>query len=58
MAGRMGSDRVTTQSLRVVQADPEKNVVLVRGSVPGPKGGTVIIRNAVKHGASSEGSAA
>jgi large subunit ribosomal protein L3 len=58
MAGRMGSDRVTTQSLRVVQADPETNVVLVRGSVTGPKGGTVIIRNAVKHGASNEGSAA
>jgi large subunit ribosomal protein L3 len=51
MAGRMGSDRVTTQSLRVVQSDAEKNVVLVRGSVPGPKGGTVIIRNAVKGGA-------
>ena len=51
MAGRMGGERVTTQSLRVVQADTEKNVVLVRGSVPGPKGGTVIIRNAVKHGA-------
>ncbi len=48
MAGRMGSDRVTTQSLRVVQADPDKNVVLVKGSVPGPRGGTVIIRNAVK----------
>ncbi|MEM7326856.1 MAG: 50S ribosomal protein L3 [Actinomycetota bacterium] len=48
MAGRMGSDRVTTQSLKVVQADPERNVVLVKGSVPGPKGGTVIIRDAVK----------
>ncbi|MEM7273837.1 MAG: 50S ribosomal protein L3 [Actinomycetota bacterium] len=57
MAGRMGSDRVTTQSLKIVQADPERNVVLVKGSVPGPKGGTVIIRDAVKHG-SSEGSAA
>lgn len=50
MAGRMGTDRVTTQSLRIVQADAEKNVVLVKGSVPGPKGGTVIIRNAVKGG--------
>lgn len=48
MAGRMGSDRVTTQSLKIVQADPERNVVLVKGSVPGPKGGTVIIRDAVK----------
>lgn len=49
MAGRMGSDRVTTQSLKIIQADPERNVVLVKGSVPGPKGGTVIIRDAVKH---------
>ena len=48
MAGRMGSDRVTTQSLRVVQTDAERNVVLVKGSVPGPKGGTVIIRDAIK----------
>lgn len=56
MAGRMGSERVTTQSLKIVQADPERNVVLVKGSVPGPKGGTVIIRDAVKHG-SNEGSA-
>jgi large subunit ribosomal protein L3 len=49
MAGRMGSDRVTTQSLTIVRSEPEKNVVLVKGSVPGPKGGTVIIRDAVKH---------
>ncbi|MGB5760571.1 MAG: 50S ribosomal protein L3 [Acidimicrobiales bacterium] len=48
MAGRMGSDRVTTQSLKVVQTDADKNVVLVKGSVPGPKGGTVIIRDAIK----------
>ena len=48
MAGRMGSDRVTTQNLVVVRSDAEKNVVLVKGSVPGPKGGTVIIRDAVK----------
>jgi len=50
MAGRMGHDRVTVQSLRIVEADPTKNVVLVRGSVPGPKGGTVIIRDAAKGG--------
>ncbi len=48
MAGRMGSDKVTTQNLTVVRADAEKNVVLVKGSVPGSKGGTVIIRNAIK----------
>ncbi|MEM7340959.1 MAG: 50S ribosomal protein L3 [Actinomycetota bacterium] len=51
MAGRMGSDRVTVQSLTVVRSDVDKNVVLVKGSVPGPKGGTVIIRNAVKKAA-------
>ena len=54
MAGRMGSDRVTTQSLTVVRSDAERNVVLVKGSVPGPKGGTVIIRNAIKKASSSD----
>ncbi len=54
MAGRMGSDRVTTQNLVVVRSDAEKNVVLVKGSVPGPKGGTVIIRNAIKKAVSAD----
>ncbi len=44
MAGRMGNDRVTIKALRVVQADPERNLLLVMGSVPGPNGGLVIIR--------------
>ena len=48
MAGHMGHDKVTTQNLTVVRSDAEKNLVLVKGSVPGPKGGTVIIRNAIK----------
>lgn len=48
MAGRMGAQKVTTQNLEIVQADPEKDLVLVRGSVPGPRGGTVLIRNAAK----------
>ena len=48
MAGRMGSDRVTVQSLKVVQADNEKSLLLVKGSVPGPKGGTIVIRNGIK----------
>jgi large subunit ribosomal protein L3 len=48
MAGHAGGERVTTLNLVVVQSDPDKNVVLIKGSVPGPKGGTVIIRNAVK----------
>jgi large subunit ribosomal protein L3 len=48
MAGRSGSEKVTTQNLTIVRSDAEKHLVLVKGSVPGPKGGTVIIRNAIK----------
>ena len=51
MAGRKGAERVTTLNLEVVQADPEREVILVKGSVPGPRGGLVLIRNAVKGGA-------
>ncbi len=50
MAGRMGGEQVTTQNLEIVRSDVEKNMVLVKGSVPGPKGGSVVIRNAVKKG--------
>ena len=48
MAGRMGHDRMTAQNLRVVKIDLEKNVLLVKGAVPGPRGGVVIVRNAKK----------
>src|SRR5215207_2750656 len=48
MAGRMGGEKVTTLNLTVVEADAERDLVLVRGSVPGPKGGLVLIRDAVK----------
>jgi len=48
MAGRMGGEKVTTLNLAVVEADAERGLLLVRGSVPGPKGGTVVVRNAVK----------
>lgn len=48
MAGRMGNEKVTTLNLRVVGTDAEKNLLLVRGAVPGPKGGTVVVRDAVK----------
>jgi large subunit ribosomal protein L3 len=48
MAGHMGAERVTTQSLRVVRVDQENNVLLVKGAVPGPAGGEVIVRPAVK----------
>ena len=48
LPGRMGRERVTVLSLRVVGLDKEKQVILVRGSVPGINKGLVIVRNAVK----------
>ncbi|MGA8296054.1 MAG: 50S ribosomal protein L3 [Acidimicrobiales bacterium] len=48
MAGRMGAERVTTLNLEVVEADPEREIVLVKGAVPGPRGGLVVIRKAVR----------
>jgi large subunit ribosomal protein L3 len=51
MAGQMGSQRVTTLNLEVIQADAERDLLLVRGAVPGPRGGVVLIRDAVKGGA-------
>ena len=48
MSGHMGHEQVTTLNLEVVQADTERNLLLVKGSVPGPNGGVVIVRNAVK----------
>jgi len=48
MAGRMGVDKQTTQSLRVVKVDAERGLLLIEGAVPGPKGGLVLVRSAVK----------
>ena len=48
MPGRHGARRTTTLNLQVVKADAERNLLLVKGSVPGPRGGRVVIRNAVK----------
>jgi large subunit ribosomal protein L3 len=48
MAGRMGNERKTVQNLTVAAVDPEKNVVLVRGAVPGVRDGLLIVRTAVK----------
>lgn len=48
MAGRMGHDRVTVLNLEVVRVDPERNLILVRGAVPGPNGGVVVVRSAVR----------
>jgi len=48
MAGQLGSGRVTTLNLEVVEADPVRNVLLIRGAVPGPDGGLVLVRSSVK----------
>jgi large subunit ribosomal protein L3 len=48
MAGHMGNVRCTTQNLEVVRVDVDRNLLLIKGSVPGSKGGDVIIRAAVK----------
>ena len=46
--GRMGNERVTTLNLSVVKVDSDRNLVAIKGSVPGPVGGLVMVRNAVK----------
>jgi len=50
MAGRMGNVRTTTLSLTVHAVDSEKGLLLIKGAVPGPTGGLVLVRNAVKGG--------
>ena len=46
--GRMGNERVTVQNLEVVRVYPDKNLLLVKGAVPGPKGGLLMIKKSVK----------
>jgi large subunit ribosomal protein L3 len=48
MAGRMGHEQVTTLNLEVVKADPDRQIILLKGNVPGPRGGLVLIRDAVR----------
>ena len=48
MAGHLGSERVTVQNLSVVKVDVENNLIAIKGSVPGPKGGIVVIADSVK----------
>lgn len=48
MSGHMGSEKCTTQNLEVVRVDAERNLVLIKGAVPGAKSGDVIIRPAIK----------
>ena len=47
-AGHMGVDQVTVQNLDVVKVDPELNMIVVRGAIPGPKGSVVTIHDSVK----------
>ncbi len=51
MAGRMGVDKVTVQNLTIHAVDAERGLILVKGSVPGPKGALVVLRTAAKKGA-------
>ena len=53
MAGHMGATKVTTLNLKVVEGDSERNLILIKGAIPGPNGGVVFLRNAVKNGAKS-----
>ncbi|MEN6351132.1 MAG: 50S ribosomal protein L3 [Syntrophomonas sp.] len=48
MPGQLGRERVTVQGLEVVKVYPDRNLILIRGSIPGPKKGLVIIKNSVK----------
>ncbi|MGH9016467.1 MAG: 50S ribosomal protein L3 [Acidimicrobiales bacterium] len=56
MAGRMGGHQVTSLNLEVVQADPDKELILVKGAVPGPRGGMVLLRDSVKGAKGGNGS--
>ena len=55
MAGRMGGDAVTTQNITVHAVDAEKGLLLLKGAVPGPAGGLVLVRTAVKNGLAKGG---
>ncbi len=44
MAGHMGDERVTVQNLEIVRVDPERNLIAIRGAIPGPRGGLIMIK--------------
>ena len=48
MPGHYGVERVTVQNLEIVKIDTERNLLLIKGAVPGPNGGLLIVRNAIK----------
>ena len=49
MAGHMGAVNTTVQNLEIVRADADKNLILIKGSIPGPKGALIMIKNSVKN---------
>lgn len=50
LPGHMGMDNTTIQNLEVVRVDADRNLILIKGAVPGPKGGLLVIKNTVKSG--------
>ncbi|MGI8773804.1 MAG: 50S ribosomal protein L3 [Actinomycetota bacterium] len=48
MGGHMGHVRVTTLNLKIITSDPERNLLLIRGAIPGPRGGLVMVRTAIR----------
>lgn len=48
LAGHLGVEKVTIQNLDIIKIDAEKNIIAIKGAIPGPKGGLVIIKNSVK----------
>lgn len=48
LPGHLGVEKVTIQNLTIIKVDAEKNIILIRGGLPGPKGGLLIIKNTVK----------
>ncbi len=48
MPGRMGGEKVTVQKMKVVQVDPEKNLLVIKGAVPGPRGNLLMVKDSVK----------
>src|SRR5438477_121027 len=55
MAGQMGNERVTVLNLQVVHTDPERNLLLLKGAIPGPPGGLVMVKSSVKKPAAKKG---
>jgi large subunit ribosomal protein L3 len=48
MPGHMGAEKITVQNLEVVRSDAERNLLLIKGAVPGPRGGVLFVKESVK----------